>query len=478
MKILFVASEANPFIKTGGLGDVLGALPKALQMAGHDIHIVLPKYRQISQQYGSQLSFNSSFSVSVGWRHQGAGVYYLALEGIHYYFIENNHYFDRDNVYGYFDDAERFAFFSKATVAFMVEHSLYPDVLHLNDWQTGMIAPIMKRMYSWHQHLKRVKIMYTIHNLQYQGVFDIAVYEQLFSFYGDDTTLHTMEAYGATNFMKSGCYFADFITTVSPTYAQEIQTTSYGERLDGVMRELNYKIEGIVNGIDTLSYNPATDANLVKPFDGKTVNKHKQANKKALQQLFNLPLKKDTPLIGVVGRLADQKGFDLIVAVMARIVDMGAQVVLLGTGEPHLEQQFIALMHQFPKNVSVNIAFDDSIARKIYAGSDFFLMPSRFEPCGIGQLLAMQYGTIPIVRATGGLKDTVQPYNFKTKKGKGFDFVMYESNDFFDAISRALALYENQKADFAALRETIINDDYSWTQSAQKYLKCYKKMQK
>lgn len=478
MKILFATSEASPFIKTGGLGDVLGALPKALQEQGHEVYVLLPKYKAIDDVYGEALAFNSSFEVSIGWRRQGAGIYYLNQNDIHYYFVENHHYFSRDNAYGYFDDAERFAFFSKACVAFMMQHQLYPDILHLNDWQTGMVAPIMKRMYSWHQELKRVKIMYTIHNLQYQGVFDIAVYEQLFSFFGDEITNYTMEAYGATNFMKSGCYYADYITTVSPSYAAEIQTPSYGERLDGVMTALNYKLSGIVNGIDTELYNPETDTTLAKTYNAKNVLKNKPANKKDLQKQFGLEEKKNVPIIGVVGRLADQKGFDLLASIIQDIVNIGAQVVILGTGDPGLEHLFLGMSQRFPKQVGVKITFSDAIARQIYAGSDMFLMPSRFEPCGIGQLLAMRYGTIPVVRATGGLKDTVKPYNPKTKKGKGFDFVLYQGSDFFDAIKRAVTVYETQPKDWGKLVQTVMQDDYSWSQSAEKYVKLYKKMLK
>ncbi|MGL4382881.1 MAG: glycogen synthase, partial [Bacilli bacterium] len=398
-------------------------------------------------------------------------------DNIHYYFVENNTLFDRPNLYGYDDDALRFALFNKAVIGFMMQHNFYPDIIHLNDWPTGMIAPLLKRMYSWHEGLKNIKCMFTIHNLEYQGVFNLNVYEQLYSFFNDGITYYTMEAYGATNYIKAACYYSDYITTVSKTYAKEIQTPSYGFKLDGLMQALNYKLVGILNGIDTNIYNPISDPYIIKNYQLSNVIQGKATNKKHLQALYNLPQSAKTPLIGIVGRLTSQKGYDLVISIMEELIQEKVQIVILGVGDYDIEQLFNEMQYKYPKQVSVKMVFSEEIAMQIYAGSDLFLMPSRFEPCGIGQFLAMQYGSIPVVRATGGLKDSVIPYRINNKKSKGFDFVLYQPQDLLDAIKRALTLYKDKK-EWQVLVKQAMDDDYSWQKSAQEYLKVYKKMVK
>lgn len=478
MKVLYVTSECWPFAKTGGLGDVAYALPKALKKEGVDVRVILPKYSTIPNYLKSQLKEVAVFNVNVGWRNQYCGLLEMELNGVKFYFIDNEYYFKRDGegayLYGYEDDAERYTFFSNAVLEAMSILDFYPNVVHMNDWHTGMLPLLLKDKYSGIEKYKGIKTMYTIHNLQYQGVFNQDVlgdvlalpYEHLYN--GD------VEYYGGVSFMKSGIVFSDKVTTVSPTYTSEIQTEFYGEGLDGLLRSKSYKLQGILNGIDYDINNPKTDKDIFVNYDAKTIDK-KVENKLRLQEVLGLEKNPDIPLIGIVSRLVSQKGFDLISYIMPEIVRENVQIVVLGTGEHQYQSMFNYYDSHYSNKVSARITFDSALAQQIYAASDIFLMPSLFEPCGIGQMLAMRYGTLPIVRETGGLRDTVTPYNKYTGEGNGFSFANYNAHEMLYCIKDAVELYKDKKA-WRKLMINAINTDSSWKKSAKDYIAAYNEM--
>ena len=400
MKVFYVTSECWPFVKTGGLGDVSYALPKALKKEGVDVRVILPKYSTIPTYLKDQLKEVAVFNVQVGWRNQYCGLLEMEFEGIKFYFIDNEYYFKREGeyayLYGYGDDAERFAFFSEAVLQTMEKIDFYPDVVHINDWHTGMIPLILKNRYNHLDKYKNIKTLYTIHNLQYQGIFGKEVLGDLLNLSDEYYNNGDVEYYGGVSFMKSGIVFSDKVTTVSKTYVDEIQTPFYGEKLDGLLRANSYKLEGILNGIDYDINDPSTDPNIFFKYDANNLE-DKIKNKLELQKILGLEVNPDIPVIGIVSRLVSQKGFDLISYIMPELIREDLQLVILGTGEQQYQSMFNYYSSLYCKKVSARITFDSGFAQQIYSGSDMFLMPSLFEPCGIGQMLAMRYGTLPIV---------------------------------------------------------------------------------
>lgn len=475
MRVLFVASEANPFIKSGGLGDVVGALPKALAQKGVDIRVVIPKYKELNWEVKDKLRFNKWFNVKVGWRDQFCGVWECFYNGVTYYALDNERYFNRDEMYGFYDDGERFAFFDRAVLDMLRQIDWQPDLIHCNDWQTGMLPVLLKFQYKRNDMFYwNMKCVYSIHNIAFQGIFDPTILPELFDFdmeLYDNTCLKFDEG---VSFMKGGLYYSDIITTVSNSYAAEIQTSEYGQRLDGVLRERSYALRGIVNGIDYDEFNPKTDRFIYKNYDVNSI-KNKVVNKTSLQQELGLAVDENIPMIAMVTRLTHQKGLDLLVDISDRLLQQNVQLVILGTGDSHYEDHFKWLDYKYGNKVSVNIRFDNALANKIYAASDMFLMPSLFEPCGLGQLIALRYGSIPIVRETGGLKDTVTAYNEYTWEGNGFSFTNYNADELYNILQYALWIYQDKKR-WNNLIEHAMNSDNSWNRSAQIYLDMYREL--
>jgi len=473
VNVLFVASECVPFIKSGGLADVAGALPKELNRLGSDVRVMLPKYGQIADEYKELMTKADEIIVQVGWRKQYCGIEVLKHENVTYYFIDNEYYFNRDSLYGHYDDGERFSFFCRAVLESIPFLDFVPDVIHCHDWHTGMVNFLLQTTeYASDPLYSHIQSVFTIHNLQFQGVFPEAILSELLNINEQYFTSNQLEFFGNVNFMKAALVSSNLITTVSPTYKSEIQTEYYGEKLDGLLRERGDSLIGILNGIDDEDYNPLTDKNILKNYDSKSL-KSKKANKKALQEQFGLPVNSDIPIISIVSRLTKQKGLDLIKCVFEELIHgEDLQIIVLGTGDPEFEDFFNHLATYYPNKVSVYIGFSESLARKIYAGSDLFLMPSQFEPCGLGQMIAMRYGAIPIVRETGGLNDTVQSYNESTAEGNGFCFRNFNAHDMYFTIKRALSFY-HQKDKWEDLMKEAMDRDYSWAQSAYKYNQLY-----
>ncbi|HQD40712.1 MAG TPA: glycogen synthase GlgA [Bacillota bacterium] len=469
-RVLIVSPEVVPFAKTGGLADVAGSLPKALAMHGNDVRVVLPRYRGIEPERTV-----GDFPVMVGDRKETA----ILREGsimarlneeekrVPVYFIDNYHYFDRDNIYGYYDEAERYAFFSKAVLAMLRFLNWRPEIIHCNDWQTGPIPALLRQWEQADSFYSDIATVYTIHNLRYQGNFHPSTIH-LLGLGQEYLTPERMEFYGELSYMKAGIVYADMVSTVSRTYSEEIQTPEFGERMEGVLRSRAEDLYGIVNGINYHEFNPATDQRIYQRY---TDPEGKRANKYGLQGEMGLP-RKDVPLFGLISRLVDQKGLDLIAQISDELMGHDLQVVVLGTGDPHYEDMFRTLRERYPDKVGVHIGFNAALAQKIYAGADLFLMPSRYEPCGLGQLISLRYGTIPIVRETGGLKDTITDYDPETRHGNGFSFRDYDSSAFLSAIRRSLAVYHNEPV-WRELVENAMNCDFSWNRSATEYMGLY-----
>ncbi|MBA2939949.1 glycogen synthase GlgA [Paenibacillus sp. CGMCC 1.16610] len=476
MKVLFAASEAVPFIKTGGLADVIGSLPKELIQQGLDVRVILPKYGGIPAKYREAMTTAVTHDIYVGWRKQYIGIQVLQQDGVTFYFVDNEFYFNRSGVYGYGDEAERFAFFCKGVIETLPLLDFQPDVIHCHDWQASMIPVLLKAHYQHLPFYSEIKTLTTVHNLKYQGVFSQSLFKELFGLSEDHFTGTALELHGGASFLKGGLLYADRITTVSQTYAEEIQTPYFGEHLDSLLRHRRDQLTGIVNGIDYEVFDPMNDPHLVSTYRDSLPKK--QLNKTALQERLGLEVREDVPMIALVTRLVQQKGLDLIQHVLPEILSLDIQLVVLGTGEYDYEEMFKQAALKHPGKVSAQICFDEALAHQIYAASDLFLMPSQFEPCGIGQLIALRYRSVPIVRETGGLKDTVLPYNEFTGEGTGFSFRDYNAHDMLHTIRRAVFFYKNDRDAWLKIQMNMKKGDFSWKKSAQQYIGLYKEMVK
>lgn len=473
MKILFASSECVPFIKTGGLADVVGALPKELVKSGADVRVILPLYKTMDAKWREQAKLLIHFEINLGWRRQYVGIHALEHSGITFYFVDNEQYFGRDYVYGSgTDEGERYAYFSRAVLETLAKIDFIPDVLHCNDWQTGMIPVMLKLQYKNLALYSGIRTVYTIHNLKFQGIFPIDFIEEMLGLGNLAYTRDSLEFYGMCSFMKGGIVYADEVTTVSPTYAQEIQSAYYGERLDGLLRMRGEHLSGILNGIDTVEYDPAADPMVHTNYDAENFDK-KVLNKIALQKELNLKVDPDIPMIGMVSRLSGQKGLDLVECVFEPIMNTGAQFVVLGMGESKYVDLFSWAQWKYAGQVSACFQMNNPLAHRIYASCDLFLMPSMFEPCGLSQLISLRYGTLPITRETGGLRDTVLAYNEYTGDGNGFTFLNYNAHDMLHVIEAAVDMYKNNRITFNRLATRAMGGEYGWDRSAKAYLKLY-----
>ena len=471
LKILMATSEAVPFAKTGGLADVLGSLPTALMKSGADVRVIMPKYGSIPNALKETITYKKNITIRMGWRNLFCGIEEAVYHGITYYFIDNEFYFNRVNLYGYNDDGERYAFFCRAVLEILPYLSFTPDIIHCHDWQTGMIPALLEIQYHHLDRYRNITSMFTIHNLRYQGVYGIHDMKEWFGLSNEHFREDTLEFYGAGSFLKGALVYSKILTTVSPTYAEEIKNPFFGEHMEGLLNARSGELFGIINGIDYDEFNPKTDKLIYQNFSKSNLT-GKTVNKLALQKELNLTSGEDIPMIGLISRLVDQKGLDLIACVFNEIMSEDIQFVILGTGDEKYERLFGEAMQRYPGKVSANIRFDNILAHKIYAASDLFLMPSLFEPCGLGQLISLRYGTLPIVRETGGLRDTVLSYREVTKEGNGFSFMHYNAHDMLHTIRRALEIYRNKTLRIK-LCKTAMSCDYSWQSSAEKYMKLY-----
>lgn len=475
MQIVFASAECAPFVKTGGLGDVAGSLPAALVRAGAEVIVMVPKYATIKDEYKAQMEHFADFYVSLGWRNEYCGLEKLEHDGVTYMFVDNERYFARDYPYGFFDDGERFAFFSKA-ITESLQHlpaDFECDILHCNDWQTALAPVFLREFYQGLPLYDRVKTVFSIHNVAFQGQFSDTVMEDILGVAHIPAAATQLRCDACSiNYMLGALHYADAITTVSPTYASEIQTPEFGEGLDGVLRERSYALQGILNGIDVAAFDPATDKRIAANYtvddrSGKAVCKAK------LQEELGLEVRDDRPLMVMVTRLTRQKGMDLVMYALDRILSGGVQVAVLGTGDRDYEDGLRYFQDKYPGTMAARIEFDPALSQRMYAAADMFLMPSKFEPCGLSQIIAMRYGTLPIVRETGGLKDTVQPYNEFTGEGTGFSFTNFNGDEMGDAVFRAARLFWDNREAWNQLVTQAMSQDFSWTRSADKYLDLY-----
>lgn len=476
-KVLFIASEAVPFIKTGGLADVVGSLPKYFDKNEFDVRVMLPKYLCIPWQYREKMIYKTHFYIDLAWRKQYVGVFEMEYNGVIFYFIDNEFYFAGPKPYGYIhEDIEKFAFFSKAALSAIPVLGFEPDIIHCHDWQTGLIPVYMKERFQGNEIFRRAKSIMTIHNLKFQGIWNLKKIQDITGLPQYFFTPDKLEAYGDGNYLKGGIVYADMVTTVSQSYAEEIKTPFYGENLDGLMRARSNSLVGIVNGIDYEEYNPETDKRIPHNYNAVTFRKEKYKNKLDLQKELGLEVNKDRMMIGIVSRLTDQKGFDLIAYMMDQMCQDSIQLVVLGTGEPKYENMFRHFAWKYNGKVSANIYYNEDLSHKIYAACDAFLMPSLFEPCGLSQLMSLRYGTVPIVRETGGLKDTVVPYNEYEGTGTGFSFANYNAHEMLNTIRYAEAVYYDRKREWNKIVDRAMAADFSWTASAKKYEELYNRL--
>ena len=474
MKVLYVASEALPFMASGGLGDVAGSLPQALRKRLIGCRVVMPLYDTIKQELKDKMTFVTNISVPVAWRRQYCGIFQAKHEGVIYYLIDNQYYFKRDTIYGHYDDAERFTFFARAVLEILPVVDFKPDIIHCNDWQSALTPVFYTTLYSKDPWYQGIKTVFTIHNIQYQGTYGMELVGDVIGLNPADTSV--VEYDGDVNFMKGAIECADKVTTVSPSYAGEILDPWYSHGLDTILRERQWKLQGILNGIDVDNYNPETDKAIVKNYTVKDVKVGKAENKKALQKEMGLPQRADTPIIGLVSRLVSHKGLDLIKGILDELLSTtDVQVAVLGSGDWQYENFFREMQAKYPDKLAVTIGFIPALSRKVYAGSDLFLMPSKSEPCGLSQMIALRYGTVPIVRETGGLRDSITDSG--DGQGNGFTFKTYNAHDMLGAIRRATAAYWD-KDNWDVLVERAMNCDLSWGKSANEYIKMYKDLLK
>lgn len=476
-RVLFVASECVPFIKTGGLADVVGSLPKYFNKEEYDVRVMIPKYCAIPDTYKQQMHYKAHFYLNLAWRSQYVGVLEMELDGITFYFIDNEFYFAGSTPYGnIYEDIEKFAFFSKAALSALPVIDFRPDIIHCHDWQTGLIPVYLKDTFSQNPFFQGIKSIMTIHNLKFQGVWDIKTVKDISGLSSYYFAPDKLEAYGDANYLKGGIVYADYVTTVSSSYAEEIKMPFYGEGLDGLMRARSNVLEGIVNGIDYNEYDPETDPYIYKTYNIKNFRKEKVKNKRGLQEELGLEQNDKKFMVGIVSRLTDQKGLDLIEYVIEEICSEDTQLIVLGTGKEKYENLFRHYAWKYNNRVSANIFYSNERAHKIYAACDAFLMPSLFEPCGLSQLMSLRYGTVPIVRETGGLRDTVEPYNEFESTGTGFSFTNYNAHEMLSTLRYARHIFYNKKREWNKIVDRGMAADFSWNISARKYEELYSRI--
>ena len=478
MKILFASSEVAPFIKTGGLADVAGSLPQALAAEGHEVKVILPLYEGIGEEWRSKMTFLKYFNVTLAWRQVYCGIFELEQDGITFWFVDNEYYFKRWQLYGHFDDCERYAYFSRAVIETPGQLNWAPDIIHCNDWQTALVPVyLLEEKYRIPQ-LSSAKTVYTIHNIEYQGRYGDQVLQDVIGLDRSYFNEGMLAYHRDVNLMKGAIMASNFVTTVSPTYAQELRTPFYAHGLDGVINQQSFKLEGILNGIDASLYDPATKPGMAANFTAKSPAKGKAACKQALQQAVGLEEDPDAALIACVSRLVSHKGFSLVTDVLHEIMGLeNVQMVVLGTGDWKYEEAFRQAQGQYPGRFAAQLSYSASLSDTIYAGADLFLMPSISEPCGLSQLIAMRFGTIPVVRETGGLKDTVTPYNKFEGTGRGFTFANINASDMVWVLREAVALYHGDKKAWRGLQKEGMTADFSWAASAKQYLDIYQRIQ-
>ncbi len=475
--ILFVASECVPFIKTGGLADVVGSLPKYFNKDEFDCRVIIPKYMCMKYEYVQQLEYVTHFYMQLNWRSQYVGVFKTVCDGVTVYMIDNEYYFGGDKPYGDIAyDIEKFAFFSRAALSVLPVIGFRPDVIHCHDWQTGLVPVYLKDCFAQGDFYRGIKSVMTIHNLKFQGIWDIKTVRDIAGLSNYYFTSDKLGCYDDANLLKGGIVYADYVTTVSETYAEEIKTPFYGEQLDGLMRARSNCLMGIVNGIDYDTYNPETDPYIYRNYNVDTFRKEKKANKRQLQQDLGLEVNEHKFMIGIVSRLTDQKGFDLIAYIMDELCQDDVQIVVLGTGEEKYENMFRHFDWKYGNKVSAHIYYSEEMSHKIYASCDAFLMPSLFEPCGLSQLMSLRYGTVPIVRETGGLRDTVEPYNEYEGRGTGFSFANYNAHEMLGTIRYAKDTFYNKKREWNKMVDRGMMADFSWRASAGKYEQMYRNL--
>ncbi|MGN1412189.1 MAG: glycogen synthase GlgA [Oscillospiraceae bacterium] len=469
MNILFAVSEALPYVKSGGLGDVAGSLPVAINKKGHDCRVVIPLYKDISTKDRANMTYITNITVDVAWRKQYCGIFTSTVNGVTYYFLDNEYYFGRNGLYGFYDDCERFTFFSRAVLEMLRYIDFKPNVIHSNDWQTALIPVYYQVFYKYRQGFEKIRNVFTIHNIQYQGKYGTEVVNELMGLplYHSDLLMYD----GCVNMMKGAIETADKITTVSPSYAWEILDPWYSHGLDRILINKQYKLTGFLNGIDTIGYNPEDDNIIAKNYSAKDISGKKVCKESLLQELGLQ--EGDEPVISIITRLVSHKGLDLVKCVFEDILNLGFKIVILGTGDKEYEDFFTDMQRKYPDTVSTNITFNQNLARKIYAGSDMFLMPSQSEPCGLAQMICMRYGTIPIVRETGGLRDTV--VDCGNQKGNGFTFKSYNAHDMLSACKRSLALYKDTE-NWNNLVAYDMGQDFSWDNACEYYIGLYKEI--
>ena len=470
MKVLFASSEAYPFAMSGGLADVSGALPKALRKRLIGCRVVMPLYGCVSEEMRSKMNFLCSITVPVSWRRQYCGIFEAHVDGVIYYLLDNQYYFKRDGLYGHYDDAERFAFFSRAVLEIIPHIDFKPDVIHCNDWQTALVPVYLNAFYRWDETFKNIKTVFTIHNIQYQGKYGHELTGDVLGLPPECESL--LDYDGCINFMKGAIQCADKVTTVSPTYAREILDPYYSHGLDGILREFTFKLTGIVNGIDYDVYNPEKDGLIYRGYNAEDMS-GKAFNKQSRQSELGLPQKPGVPVIGIVSRLVKHKGFDLVKCVFEELLRADLQFAILGSGEWEFETFFHRMAERYPDKVGLKLGFNPQLAHRIYAGADMFLMPSQSEPCGLAQMVALRYGTVPIVRETGGLSDTISDSG--DGQGNGFTFQSYNAHDMENAVWRALAGYSDANG-WNTLKKRGMECDNSWSRSANAYIKLYKEI--
>ncbi|HAP31518.1 MAG TPA: glycogen synthase GlgA [Firmicutes bacterium] len=473
MKVLFVVAEAVPFAKTGGLADVAGSLPAALRNFGADAGVIMPAYGCIAPEYKMKMKRLCKVTVSMGWRYQYCELKMLEHQGVPYYFIDNEYYFSRNGIYGFYDDAERFAFFSRAVLQSLPCLDAAPQILHCHDWHTGPVSVFLNTHFRQDPFYRDIKTIFSIHNLLYQGNFHREILSDIMELDEEHFTASGIEFYGQVSYLKGGLVFSDYLTTVSPAYALEIQSPHHGYGMEGLLQQRSTQLTGIINGIDQAAYNPATDPHIFVNYRN-SLHKKRQ-NKLMLQEKLGLAVDGAIPLFAFINRLVEQKGLDLIMQALDELLTMRIQMIFLGTGEEHYVRYLTEMAARYPGQLSFNNNFNESLARKIYAGADIFLLPALFEPCGIGQLIAMRYGTIPLVRKTGGLKDTVQDYDETTGVGNGFNFSHYNADDMVIAIRKALSVYRDKRR-WEALVGSALREDHGWDIPARQYLELYRQL--